>query len=87
MFKSSSLLPHTEGQGEAAFDWRSKIPANKRPVCDTEVKQEDTVCDRSLFIEPVQWMAGFVNELEGKVMSLSYPKFPNIIFFLFCIIL
>ncbi|XP_060567203.1 probable dual specificity protein phosphatase DDB_G0281963 [Ruditapes philippinarum] len=68
LFKSSSLLPHTEGQGEAAFDWRSKIPANKRPACDTDEKQEDTVCSRSLFIEPVQWMAGFVNQLEGKVM-------------------
>ncbi|XP_045199561.2 probable dual specificity protein phosphatase DDB_G0281963 [Mercenaria mercenaria] len=68
LFRTSSLLPHTAGQGEAAFDWRSKIPANKRPVCDSIEKHGDTVCDRSLFIEPVQWMAGFINQLDGKMM-------------------
>lgn len=68
LFRTSSILPHSEGQGEAAFDWRSKVPANKRPVQDLNEENSDTVCKRSLFIEPVQWMAEFINQLDGKLM-------------------
>lgn len=68
LFRTSSMMQHTAGQGEAAFDWRSKIPANKRPICESATQNSDTVCDKSLFIEPVQWMAGTINQLEGKLL-------------------
>lgn len=61
-----------EGEGEAAFDWRSRIPASKRADQNPE-ENSDTVCSRSLFIEPVQWMAEFINQLEGKVFTHTTP--------------
>ena len=63
LFRSSGILTHTVGQGEAAFDWRSKIHGSK-----TALQSEDTVCRQSLFIEPVRWMADSINQLDGKVL-------------------
>ena len=62
LFRSSGIMTHTIGQGEAAFDWRSKVPGSK------SVEQcEDRQCAQSLFIEPVRWMAESINQLDGKV--------------------
>ncbi|KAL4219327.1 Protein-tyrosine-phosphatase mkp1 [Mactra antiquata] len=66
LFRTSSLLVHTMGVGEAAFDWRAWFPAGKSLTEEENNDDEDTVCDKSIFIEPVQWMAGILNQLEGK---------------------
>ena len=68
LFRNSGVMTHTVGQGEAAFDWRSKIPGSK-----TVKQSDDYLCTQSLFIEPVKWMAGSINQLNGKVIrELQY---------------
>ena len=62
MFRSSGIMTHRVGQGEAAFDWRSKVHGSK-----SVEQSEDILCTQSLFIEPVRWMAESINQLDGKV--------------------
>merc|ERR1712004_493086 len=50
LFKSSSKLPHQEGKGEMAFDWRSS------QCTDVDMEKDEVVCSKSIFIEPVQWI-------------------------------
>ncbi|XP_069121339.1 dual specificity protein phosphatase 12-like [Argopecten irradians] len=69
LFKKSGLISHNVGEGEAAFDWRSRIPANQREAM--EGVENTTPCKQSLFIEPVRWMAESISEPLGK---LSCPK-------------
>lgn len=78
-------MVHTLGVGEAAFDWRGRLPSNQRQVDnagDAGDEEEDAVCDKSLFIEPVQWMTGAINQLDGKVQNFYSGMIP-----LFCIML
>lgn len=63
LFRSSGIMTHTVGQGEAAFDWRSKVHSSK-----SVEQSEDRLCAQSLFIEPVQWMAESINQLDGKIL-------------------
>lgn len=69
LFHTSALMIHGKGQGESAFDWRSKrqIEANGDEVAEAEVEN----CQASLFIEPIEWMKGQIETVEGK---LSCPK-------------
>ncbi|ESO89447.1 hypothetical protein LOTGIDRAFT_125232 [Lottia gigantea] len=66
LFKSSALLPHMEGKGKAAFDWRSRIEDDENDI-DFQNKDK-TLCDRSLFIEPLKWMSSYVHNMEGKIL-------------------
>lgn len=71
MFKRSGFLSHSEGPGEAAFDWRgSEAKENYTPT---------KTCDRSIFIHPVQWMKDSIVGTEGKVLALNVPL--NIVIF------
>ncbi|XP_033732620.1 dual specificity protein phosphatase 12-like [Pecten maximus] len=69
LFKKSGLITHYVGEGEAAFDWRSRIPASRKEA--VESGESTTTCRQSLFIEPVRWMADSISEPLGK---LSCPK-------------
>lgn len=72
LFRSSALMAHKKGKGSAAFDWRSKIPANQREASpEGDQTKEGEECYESLFIEPVEWMRGHVETSEGK---LACPK-------------
>ncbi|XP_052785497.1 dual specificity protein phosphatase 12-like isoform X2 [Mya arenaria] len=71
LFKTSSIVQHSKGEGEAAFDWRSKMPANLRPADCVNQSSGSEVCEKSLFIEPVRWMAESIKQMEGK---LNCPK-------------
>lgn len=66
LFKQSGIMKHCVGEGEVAFSWRGKVSTEK-----TEKPNDSAVCDLSYFIEPVRWMAGSIQDLEGK---LSCPK-------------
>ncbi|CAL1534830.1 unnamed protein product [Lymnaea stagnalis] len=68
LFHDGALTSHNIGQGDSAFDWRSKVPANKRP---TNAAGGDSVCQRSLFVDPLTWMKGKINIVQGK---LHCPK-------------
>ncbi|XP_071152429.1 dual specificity protein phosphatase 12-like isoform X2 [Mytilus edulis] len=61
LFNRSCFYKHTVGPGEAAFDWRG--------ASNTEKSTE--ICDKSIFIHPVQWMKQSIIDTEGK---LSCPK-------------
>jgi len=64
LFKSTSRLSHKVGRGEVAFDWRSSLPSNGMSDQDDG---SESVCEQSLFIEPVKWMGEDVLALEGKI--------------------
>ncbi|XP_052235802.1 dual specificity protein phosphatase 12-like isoform X2 [Dreissena polymorpha] len=70
LFKTTSVMRHKMGEGEAAFDWRSKLPANQKEGFVSQTI-DSTDCDKSLFIEPVRWMADSIRDMEGK---LNCPK-------------
>jgi len=78
LFSNEDLLsPHSEGQGQAAFDWRSKIPANQRQPqissdqsCERMYDQQDWQCRVALFINPLPWMVN----LEADSGKLHCPK-------------
>lgn len=69
LFKRSGFITHNVGDGEAAFDWRSKLSSNQKS--ETGVGDTSTTCNQSIFIEPVQWMSEAILEPVGK---LSCPK-------------
>ncbi|KAK7095589.1 dual specificity protein phosphatase 12-like [Littorina saxatilis] len=78
LFMSGAVMGHVKGQGESAFDWRSRVPANQqhdsasdddRSDHDDDMKGEK--CEVSLFVEPVAWMKGEIENVEGK---LACPK-------------
>ncbi|KAJ8300148.1 hypothetical protein KUTeg_021667 [Tegillarca granosa] len=70
LFRKSGFLTHKEGEGEAAFDWRSKL--SKHQSSDSsKVVNTNSVCDKSIFIEPVRWMKDKIQVPEGK---LECPK-------------
>ena len=52
------------GRGEAAFDWRSHLPTGGGLD-----EKDESFCEQSLFIEPVQWMGEDVLAIEGKVSA------------------
>ena len=66
-------MSHKKGQGESAFDWRSKVPAHQRQAWrdgkgdDNDEAMEEEDCELSLFVEPIEWMKGQVEMVEGKV--------------------
>lgn len=63
LFKKSGFINHSEGPGEAAFDWRGiEAKGDNEPT---------KTCDKSIFIQPVQWMKDSIITTEGK---LSCPK-------------
>ena len=66
LFKQSGIMKHSVGEGEIAFGWRGKVSSE---IIEKSGDQE--VCDLSYFIEPVKWMAGTIQDLEGK---LACPK-------------
>jgi len=68
LFRKSGCISHTVGEGEAAFDWRGKTSTSPN------IRSED-VCDRSLFIEPVKWMADTIQVQEGKVEWRFYSSY------------
>ncbi|KAH9507363.1 dual specificity phosphatase 12 [Bulinus truncatus] len=68
LFHDGALTSHNVGQGESAFDWRSKVPAHKR---EKNFEGGESVCQRSLFVDPLTWMKGKVNSVQGK---LNCPK-------------
>lgn len=70
LFAVSNILKHNAGEGEAAFDWRSKVPANQRAAAGVNQKSESLECEQSLFIEPVRWMGESIKDMEGKVSLL-----------------
>lgn len=61
LFRDTSLLSHTSGEGKEAFSWKAKSS-------NTSKTKSDVVCTQSLFIEPVQWMADIVFKQEGKLV-------------------
>ncbi|KAL3882096.1 hypothetical protein ACJMK2_028467 [Sinanodonta woodiana] len=71
LFRESELISHTIGDGESSFDWRSKIPTTNHHCSEAYVKSDNPdsthVCDKSLFIQPVKWMATFITAQEGKI--------------------
>ncbi|XP_013410303.1 dual specificity protein phosphatase 12 [Lingula anatina] len=69
LFKQTSFLSHSEGTGEAAFDWRRD--SIKHDGSHSSSDEKETMCSQSYFIEPVQWMSDCISSLEGK---LSCPK-------------
>ena len=74
LFHSSALMVHRKGQGESAFDWRSKVPASQRKemmdVNDNDDEKEEN-CEVSLFVEPIEWMKGQIETVEGKVRAAT----------------
>ena len=62
LFRRSNVLPHDEGLGTAAFDWRAAQLAE-----EARGGEETKSCTQSLFIEPVQWMEQDILQIEGKV--------------------
>ena len=63
-------MVHGKGQGESAFDWRSKVPASQRQETIDENDSDDEgeeKCEVSLFVEPIEWMKGQIETVEGKV--------------------
>ncbi|GFO45689.1 dual specificity protein phosphatase 12 [Plakobranchus ocellatus] len=78
LFHSGALTSHNIGEGESAFDWRSKIPANQKKREERESQERmqadgavSTKCVRSLFVDPLAWMKGKIHEIQGK---LHCPK-------------
>ncbi|RUS70164.1 hypothetical protein EGW08_022076 [Elysia chlorotica] len=78
LFHSGALTSHTVGEGESAFDWRSKVPASqKRAGQDGDTASSNTgqgpvKCVRSLFVDPLVWMKGKIHDIQGKVgLTLS----------------
>ncbi|CAG5116700.1 unnamed protein product [Candidula unifasciata] len=69
LFHDGALSSHNVGEGDSAFDWRSKVPANKRPQGLSS--SEKSVCQKSLFVDPLAWMKGKINTDQGK---LHCPK-------------
>ena len=67
LFKHSGLIQHNVGEGEAAFDWRGKQSH------ETMVTSEN-ICNQSLFIEPVKWMADSISEPSGKVNIIGSQR-------------
>ncbi|KAK3087651.1 hypothetical protein FSP39_008761 [Pinctada imbricata] len=68
LFKKSGVMGHTVGVGEIAFDWRKKATDENKSSSDTEMEE---LCDRSLFIEPVRWMADSIQIPQGKLSCLK----------------
>ncbi|XP_005104717.1 dual specificity protein phosphatase 12 [Aplysia californica] len=68
LFHKKDLTCHNEGDGEAAFDWRSKIPASQRP--ESSNHEHVPECKISLFVEVLPWMEN-VSSDSGK---LHCPK-------------
>ncbi len=69
LFTEESVLPHTEGEGEASFKWhkRTNKPTHL-PSPLTEGHQSPSSACSSLFIEPVEWMEELLlGNTEGKV--------------------
>ncbi|XP_064617018.1 dual specificity protein phosphatase 12-like [Liolophura sinensis] len=64
LFRRSGILPHSQGAGDAAFDWRSQQSARGK---HSLIGQEE-LCQRSLFIEPVEWMRNDILAMEGKII-------------------
>ena len=62
-------MVHEKGQGESAFDWRSKTPANQQQetLGGDGGDGEKEKCGVSLFVEPIEWMKGQIDTVEGKV--------------------
>lgn len=61
LFRSSSILPHDEGKGPAAF-------AHKKVLEPGPLGRAGQTNCTSYFIEPVQWMeAALLGVLEGQV--------------------
>lgn len=71
LFRGSALMEHRKGAGEAAFDWRGKGPAGRRDQTDAGDNVGQDECFESLFIEPIEWMKGHIEEPAGK---LACPK-------------
>ncbi|XP_025112847.1 dual specificity protein phosphatase 12-like [Pomacea canaliculata] len=72
LFRQSVVLSHKKGEGESAFDWRSKIPPKASEMKPENLEAElEAKCDISLFVEPIEWMKGKIEHMEGK---LSCPK-------------
>ena len=63
-------MRHKIGAGEVAFDWRGKSTNQDEDSGHME-DEEKQDCDRSLFIEPVKWMADSIQVPEGKVNSIQ----------------
>lgn len=70
LFRSSGVLPHSQGAGDAAFDWRNQQGARGK---NNLIGQEE-LCQRSLFIEPVDWMRNDILAMEGKVSVIFSIK-------------
>lgn len=78
LFHSGAVTSHNIGEGESAFDWRSKVPANQRrkedimhgDLASSEFPKVPK-CGRSLFVDPLVWMKGKIHEVQGK---LHCPK-------------
>ncbi|KAL8597520.1 hypothetical protein ACOMHN_033391 [Nucella lapillus] len=83
LFLSTALMPHMKGQGESAFDWRSKATSHQQKatsdLCEDgegrrggggggeEEEEEGERCEMSLFVEPMVWMKGQIETVEGKL--------------------
>lgn len=68
LFRQSVVLSHKKGEGESAFDWRSKIPPKASEMKPENLEAElEAKCDISLFVEPIEWMKGKIEHMEGKV--------------------
>ena len=68
LFKKSNVLSHAVGIGEEAFGWQSKLSNQISHSALIHGGEAGMKCDRSLFIEPVQWMSEVITqEVEGKV--------------------
>ncbi len=57
------MLPHDQGDGEAAFDWRAGTALAK----EGSGVGGEVPCQQSLFLEPVRWMERDILTLQGKV--------------------
>ncbi|KAK0046021.1 dual specificity protein phosphatase 12 [Biomphalaria pfeifferi] len=68
LFHDGALTSHNIGQGESAFDWRSKLPASK---LEQNFAANEAICQKSLFVDPLTWMKGKINPVQGK---LNCPK-------------
>ncbi|GFS06083.1 dual specificity protein phosphatase 12 [Elysia marginata] len=78
LFHSGAVTSHNIGEGESAFDWRSKVPTNQRRRGDNQSTLYGdngtpavTKCTRSLFVDPLVWMKGKIHDIQGK---LHCPK-------------
>ena len=66
LFKRSGFMNHTVGPGMEAFAaYSSKDEEDQDTPKDQDTLKE--ICDRSIFIEPVEWMKESIVAAEGKV--------------------